>query len=496
MNSIDPGATGIERPRPSALYRWSVLVFVSLAMFGNYYIYDTIAPLAPVLTEQLGFTDTNIGLLQAIYSAPNVIMVLLGGIIIDRIGARRASVLFGFLCLLGAVITAATPQVEIMAAGRLVFGIGAESLIVAITAALAVWFRGKELSFAFAINLTIARFGSWLAKVSPAWGKQLYENWQWPLLVAVGAGVICVVGAIIYLGMENNARRKYELGQEETEDNELYKLFKLDELVAIAVGLVGAFFVYMFVGSTVGTIGAIVLVAAGLAYWIVKMMARKTPAETFKGAFSFNPSFWLVVALCVTFYSGIFPFETFAFKFFENAKGMTHEAAGFLSGTLTLFAIIFMPIFGFVVDRVGKRSLFMMFGSALLIPVYVLMGFTDLNILIPVGMMGIAYALVPAVMWPSIAYVVDPKKLGTAYGLMTMIQNIGLTSFNMIIGWSNDYTRASETNPEGYGLGMLIFSVLGFFGMLFSFMLWRRESGPNAHGLETITTKTGDTKAA
>ena len=83
---------GIEK-EPSATYRWIVLFFISMAMFGNYYIYDSISPLADLLKKQLGFSDANIGLLNAIYSLPNIIMVLIGGIIIDRIGTKKASFL-------------------------------------------------------------------------------------------------------------------------------------------------------------------------------------------------------------------------------------------------------------------------------------------------------------------------------------------------------------------------------------------------------------------
>jgi MFS family permease len=101
MNQM-PGASkppGAELPPPPPYYRWSVLVVISLAMFGNYYVYDAISPIADLLKNQLAFSDKNIGLLNAIYSFPNIIMVLIGGIIIDRIGVRRASILFGTLCL-------------------------------------------------------------------------------------------------------------------------------------------------------------------------------------------------------------------------------------------------------------------------------------------------------------------------------------------------------------------------------------------------------------
>ena len=104
-------------------------------------------------------------------------------------------------------------------------------------------------------------------------------------------------------------------------------------------------------------------------------------------------------------------------------------------------------------------------------------------------MMGVAFSLIPAVMWPSVAYIVDQSKLGTAYGLMTMIQNIGLFGFNLMVGWANDYSHAGPDHPSGYNLGMWIFSVLGFLGLTFAFLLRQRELGPHGHNLETITTK-------
>ena len=424
-----PDAQSSALPTPPTFYRWAVLVVISLAMFGNYYVYDSVSPIADLLKNQLGFSDKNIGTLNAIYSLPNVFMVLIGGIIIDRVGVKRATLLFGVLCFGGAVITAMTASLGMMAAGRLVFGIGAESLIVAVTTTLAKWFKGKELSFAFGVNLTIARLGSFLALNSPSWAKPAFENWQWPLMIAIGFGTLCVVGPLVYWVMENRAEKRYDLGQ-----------------------------------------------------------AGATDKVTFAGLFRLGPSYWYVVLLCVTFYSAVFPFQTFAIKFFQEAHGTTREYAGFLSSLLTLFAMIFTPLFGYLVDRVAKRSLFMMYGSFLLVPVYLMMAYSSLPLLIPMAMMGIAFSLVPAVMWPSVAYIVDEQKLGTAFGLMTMIQNIGLAGYNLIIGWANDYSGASVTNPGGYALGMWIFSLSGFLGFFFSWLLRRVETGPHAHGLETITT--------
>ena len=125
----------------------------------------------------------------------------------------------------------------------------------------------------------------------------------------------------------------------------------------------------------------------------------------------------------------------------------------------------------------------MMFGSLLLIPVYLLMAYTHVSLYVPMAMMGIAFSLIPAVMWPSVAIIVDEAKLGTAYGLMTMIQNIGLAGFNFLVGWANDFSG-------GYTAGMWIFSSLGFFGLLFAFLLRRSELGAHGHGLENGISKT------
>jgi MFS family permease len=425
-----PGAGAGLKPPPPALFRWVVLVVISLAMFGNYYVYDAVSPIADLLRDQLGFSDSRIGTLNAIYSFPNIIMVLIGGIIIDRIGVKKATLLFGALCFIGAAVTAATGEFVVMAAGRLIFGIGAESLIVSVTVGIARWFKGRELSFAFGVNLTIARLGSYLALNSPTLARPAYENWQWPLFITVGFATFCVVGALVYWVLEDRAEKHYDLGE-----------------------------------------------------------AGETDRVEWGDLFSFGRSYMWVVLLCVTFYSAIFPFQTFAIKFFQDAHGVSRETAGFLSSIITLFSMIMTPLFGLWVDRVGKRSLFMMFGSLMLIPVYLMMAYTAIDLKVPMAIMGVAFSLVPAVMWPSVAYLVDEAKLGTAYGLMTMIQNIGLFGFNVMIGWANDFSGASAANPGGYALGMWIFSILGFLGFFFAFMLRREEMGPHAHGLETITVK-------
>ena len=435
-------AAAPTRPEPSRLYRWIVLVFLSVAMAGNYYIYDAINPLVDIFVKQLGFTDAMVGWLNASYSVAALLTLLIGGIIIDRIGTKKAIAFFGVLCLLGALLTAMKGSFSTMVAGRTVLGLGAESMIVAVTTALAKWFKGKELSFAFGINLTIARLASVAADNSPTWASFAFyphgpsgaPSWRGPMFISVAAGVLCVAGALVYWGLENQAARRFALG----------KAGAIDKL-------------------------------------------------EWKHVFRFPASYWFIVGLCLTFYSAIFPFRTFAIKFFMDthftqvSQDAAREAAGFFNSLLPFSAMIATPLFGLLVDKVGKRALFMMFGCLLLMPVYLIMAYSSVSLWLPVSMMGVAFSLIPAVMWPSVAYVVQEQRLGTAYALMTFLQQIGFFVLNLAIGKANDLAGASQQNPHGYALGMWIFSTLGFLGMLFAYLLRRRETGPHAHGLETIT---------
>ncbi len=425
--TMNPALT-VKNP-PPALWRWSVLVAISVAMFGNYYVYDSIAPVADSLQRLLGFSDTQIGTLNAIYSLPNIVVVLIGGVIVDRFGTRLSTLFFAIICSIGALITASSPSFPVMAAGRLIFGLGAESMIVAITVAIGQWFVGRQLGFAFGVNLSIARAGSFAADKSTSWFQPLYDQgWQPPLVLAFGFSLIAVVACVVYYWMDRRVARDFDVPEPSPSDR--------------------------FVWSDL---------------W------------------RFDRSFWYIIGLCVTFYSVIFPFRsTFAIKYFQHAHSVSLQEAGDLNGYVFLAAIVATPIFGLMADRVGHRAAFMAFGCFLLAAVFPILAYTDANLWITTVMIGIAFSLVPAVIWPAVAYLVEPQRLGTAYGLMTMVQAIGLTVINLVAGVLNDYYKASETNPSGYTPMLWLFLFLSLFGFVFAYALRVRETGPHGHGLESI----------
>ena len=398
-------------------------------MFGNYYVYDSIAPLADTLQSQLGFSSTQVGTLNAIYSAPNIILVLIGGVLVDRFGTRTAMLGFTAICLVGALLPALAGTFSVMALGRLVFGIGAESMIVAVSAVLGHWFKGRQLGFALGVNLAIARGGSYAADMSPTWADWAYDSgWRAPLVIAFGFAAISLVAAAVYWTIERAAARQYALPQSHAAER--------------------------FVWSDL---------------------------------LRFDRSYWFIVGLCVTFYSVIFPFRsTFAIEYFQNAQGLSLERAGQMNGYVFLAAIVATPLFGLMVDRIGRRSIAMFFGSLLLLAVFPTLLYTDWDLWVSTVMIGIAFSLVPAVLWASVPYLVDSNRLGTALGLMTLLQNVGLTVVNLGAGALNDWAGAGAANPAGYRPMLWLFTALSVAGLIFSLLLRRREAGPHGHGLETV----------
>ncbi len=436
-----PQAVAATLPQPSRLYRWTVLLFVSLAMFGNYYVYDSMGPVFDLLSTQLAFTDQQKGLLYSAYSIAAVLVLLGGGYVIDRWGTKKSITLFAIICLVAAYVTAVSEVFGVMVTGRFLLGVGAEPLIVAVTTALAKWFKGKELSFAFGLNLTIARLGSASADWSPTWAGPLYDNWQDPLWLATGVAAVSVTGAVLYWILEHRAEGRYSLGE-----------------------------------------------------------AAETEKIEKGGLYRFTASYWYIVALCVVFYSTVFPFRAFAIDYFQQAHGLQREAAGMLNSFLPLSAMVATPLFGLMVDRVGKRSFFMAVGSLLLLPLFLVVTYAPagpaiavggaeipLTLLLVMTTLGVAFSLIPAVMWPSVAYIVEQSRLGTGYALMTFCQQIGVAIIPWLIGFTNDAFSAGPDNPGGYAPGMWIFTALASLGLFFSFMLWKTERGPGSHGLETIT---------
>ena len=421
--------------------RWWILALLSLVIAGNYYAYDSIAPVADLLRTARGFTQQQIGLLNAVFSLPNIALALVGGILIDRFGPARVSLWTAALCCVGTVLTAIGMPFGLMVLGRLLFGVGEETLLIALLAGLAQWFSAGGTAVAMALFFSLARVGSYAADISPRWAHALYRHGaEPPLWLAAGITGASLAAAIVYAVVDRKVRPSSSGGHRERAN-------------AAAAGA-----------------------------------ARRPDGVSWSDIKRFDRSYWYILALNVLFASVFFPFRsTFAIEYFQDAKGLSLEAAGLVNSWVFFAAIFATPVFGFIADELGHRALLMAVGTFMMPLTFLTLGATNWSLWISTALMGISFSVVPAVIWPSTAMLVEPARLGTAYGLVNVLQNVGLAVCNLAAGWLNDENRAGPAHPSGFDAMLWFFGILSFVAFVFIALLWLRESGPNGHGLETLS---------
>ena len=442
--------------------RWVVLILMSLVIFANYYLYDCFSTLKGTLQTELGASSTQWGLIRNFYNVPNtfLFMALLGGIFLDRFGIRRTGFVFTILCALGGIVTAYgvsdafraggfgysfmssflpdySPELKMMMFGRLLFGLGAETQIVMLNKVLAKWFMGKELALAFGLNLGLARVGSALGmSMSPRIAERFgFHTALWLGAVVMLSGLIFF---IIYMTMDLREEKKRgdgdagKLGADEE--------FHINDVLSLFA----------------------------------------------------NKSYLYIMLLCATFYAIVFPFQDYLADMLKHKYGYGEIAAGDFTSLIPWGAAVFTIIFGAFVDKKGLRATLMIGGSILLVISHLGFALTYITPWLLVPLFGIAFSLVPSAMWPAVALIVEEKRLGTAYGLMTWMQNLWWWAMALIAGWVLDKSNPdvtvealqAGTGVYDYTITMLTFAGFGLFAVFFAFRLKKADSGPNSHGLE------------
>jgi MFS family permease len=405
-------------------YRFIVLVVVCFMIYGSYFAYDSVGAIEDYLMESMAIGQEDIGLMYSMYSWGAIFTLLVAGWLIDRLGTRKSSILFSGVLTGGAVIVAVAPNTTVIHTGRFIFGAGSEALIVAQSAILARWFKGRELAFAFGAALTIARLGTLFSFNT----ETLIAEMLGPTGALWIAAALCGASAVanlVYILMDRAAEPVLALREGGGQDRIVYS-----------------------------------------------------------DVFRFKGSYWYLTFICLCFYSAIFPFTALSTNFFHEkwALPLTAPAGeGFWVGVFANFrhmfstapgttsiivfaSMVLAPFAGALVDRVGKRASIMLLGCILMIPCYLILGYTDLAPSIAMTVLGAAFVLVPAALWPAVPLIVEQGRLGTAYGLMTLIQNVGLMAFPWLNGMLRERTR-------GYGSSMLMFAALGVVALAFAVML-------------------------
>jgi len=452
--------------------RWTALALVSLTMLAAYYFVDMIAPLQSLMSlEPYNWTASNYGFFSGSEYMMNVLgFLIISGIILDKMGIRFTGLLAASVMLVGGLIkmyglteyfsnggfgfaffnsfwTSMPASAKCAALGYGIFGMGVEMAGITTSRTVVKWFKGKELGLAMGMQLATSRLGASVAF----------------FFSARFAGVKMVDGVLtghvlnpVYVG-----------------------------IALVSIGFL-TFLTYTFMDKKLdnqtGTAGP-----------------GADPTEEFHlkdlAKIITNRGFLIISLLCVLFYSGVFPFLKYAVNMMQSKLGVSPEIGGMISGLLPVGTIVLTPIIGNYLDHKGKGATMMIFGSALLMLAHLTYAIVPLTItiaIIAIVVLGIAFSLIPAAMWPSVPKIVEERYLGSAYALVFYIQNIGLMFFPWLVGVILDKVNPGVTQRiaagditavYNYTVPMLVFAGLGACAIVLAFLLLR-EDRIKHYGLE------------
>ena len=434
--------------RDSKVARWTALAVVAFTMLCGYYLTDVMAPLKPMLEKELLWNSAEYGFFTSAYGWFNVflLMLILGGIILDKMGVRFTGKMATIIMVIGTAIKywaisthsldnvgilGMKGQVVVAALGFAVFGVGVEVAGITVSKIIVKWFKGKELALAMGLEMATARLGTALAlstsvPIAVAFGKV-----SAPILVCLIMLCIGMVSFFIYTFMDKKLDKSVAAEADRSGIRESEESFHFSDLISIIT----------------------------------------------------NKGWWYIAILCVLFYSSVFPFLKYAADLMVNKFGVDPKLAGSIPALLPFGTILLTPLFGNLYDRKGKGADIMILGSVLLIIVHTLFSIPFLKqtpvAIFLIIILGIGFSLVPSAMWPSVPKIIPEKQLGTAYAMIFWVQNWGLMGVPALIGWVlNKYciegTRlvdGVEVSNYNYTVPMMIFTGFGVLALVFALLL-------------------------
>ena len=400
---------------------WLVLACLVVPMFASYFFDDMFSSLSELFKNpgqlELGWDMADYGFYSSGYS----FLCIWGGLIIcgallDKFGVRLVGSIFvGMMAGGAALVTFAIsagfePETSLTIAyiGCMLFGLGSEIAGVSVTRSIAKWFKGRNMALAMGLQLAIARFGTATAILvapmivaqKPAGEIYTLSETNKPALIGLAVIAIGVILWAIFVALD--ARFDKETGETDKVETAEEDKFRFSDI------------------------------------W--KVLS--------------NPRFLMIALLCVTFYCCVIRFKKFGVSILLPLFGVDLDIATVLLAMIPFFTILFTPLFGALVDKVGKATTWMIVGSALVLASHLIITFAPQGVpfyaYMAIALLGIGYSLVPSAMWPSVPKIIPEKNLGTAYSLIYWVQNLGMWAVPIYVGriFTREITEAGNHAQE------------------------------------------------
>ena len=456
--------------------RWSVLIIVAFAMMMGYVFWDIVSPLsttlkAPLEEGGMAWTASEYGFYAGSYSIFNIflLMLFLGGIILDKCGIRFTGLLATGMMLAGAAVNwfalryvvpttyvempvtlfglipeHLKTQVLVSALGFGMFGVGCDITGITVSKVVTKWFTGHELASAMGIQVAMARLGTASAiSLSPVIAQSF--GLSAPLLV----GTLLLLAGFLMFGVYTFMDRDVE----KLRGSEVISPLRSESAPA----------------GRAENVEKVEKVEN-----VKKVEESPSLMKAYVSALLTNRGFWLIAILCVLFYTSLRPFLKFATDVLVNKYGLDPVTAGWIVSLLPYGTIVLTPLFGSIYDRIGRGATLMLTGCALVFVCHVVLALPVVNTpwvaALMMVLLGVAFSLVPSAMWPSVPKLVPLKVLGTSYSIIYYIQNIGLMLMPMLVGnIIDDYTSAD--GHVDFTVPMSVFAVFALAATLVAALL-------------------------
>ena len=432
------------------------LLCLMVPMFASYFFDDMFSTLSQIFQHpeclELGWDSADYGFYAGGYSFLCVCGgLIVCGILLDMFGVRIVGSVFVALMAVGAgtVLFAlrsglpASTSLTIAYAGCMLFGLGSEIAGVAVTRSIAKWYKGGNVAFAMGAQVAVARLGTAAAFIlSPVLVAQKAQGEMYTLRETAAPAtlglMLILVGVLLwalFVAMDARFDREKGIssGRGKVREEDKFKFSDILRLLS-------------------------------------------------------NPRFILISLLCVFFYCCIISFKKFGTSIVIPRFGMELDSAKWVITMIPFFTVVFTPLFGALVDKVGKASLWMICGSLMVLAAHLILCFAPEGVpfwgYFSIAILGVGYSLVPSAMWPSVPKIVPEKNLGTAYSLIYWIQNMGMLLVPIAVGRIfNAHTGAAAAVRAEY-----IFISLGCVAVITALLL---RSSASKHPELGIDKKSG-----
>ena len=513
--------------RDSAAIRWMALLLLALAMFCAYIFMDILSPIKDLMQTQRGWDSDAFGTMQGSETFLNVFVFFLifAGIILDKMGVRFTALLSGAVMLLGAIIKwyaisdsfigsgletwftnnlnhipvfeqlnvspfyeGMPASAKLAACGFMLFGCGAEMGGITVSRGIVKWFKGREMALAMGSEMALARLGVATCMIFSPFFAKLGGVVSVSRSVAFGVVLLCIAMIMLVVYFFMDKKLDAQTGEAEEKDDP----FKISDLGQILTSsgfwLVSLLCVLYYSAIFPFQKYAVNMLQCNLSF-------TEVPADSFWASSSVTIiQYVIMLVVAVT---------AFMFNFLKNKSfkygvlclsivslvtycymGYMRQSAESIFAVFPLLAVGITPILGNYVDHKGKAASMLVLGSLLLIACHLTFAFIlpefksnqvggVIVAYVTLLVLGAAFSLVPASLWPSVPKLVDAKIIGSAYALIFWIQNIGLWLFPLLIGKVLTMTNKGVTNATelNYTAPLVMLAGLGVAALVIGLVL-------------------------